>query len=39
MKMCCERYVVNLQENAHAWQFYQNHTLAPVFFWEFAAYF
>ena len=27
MKMCSERYAVNLQENAHAWQSYQNHTL------------
>ena len=39
MKMCSERYPVNLQENAHAWQSYQNHTLVLVFSWEFAAYF
>ena len=34
MKMCSERYAVNLQENAHAWQLYRNHTLALVFSWE-----
>ena len=39
MTMCSERYAVNLQENTHAWQLYRNHTLALVFFWEFAAYF
>ena len=39
MKMCSERYVVNLKENAHAWQLDPNHTLALVFFWESAAYF
>ena len=38
MKMCSERYAVNLQENVDVWQLYRNHTLALVYSWEFAAY-
>ena len=39
MEMCSETYAVNLQENAHVWQLYQNNTLVLVFSWELLHFF